>query len=181
MPTEPEPNAPSLRWGDEEQDHSSTTPSSDRVGRFEQLVLLNDVSSRESRVYRKSPCPPRARRSSIIADIIADFIEECTVPFGAHHPAASHEEFLARCHSERATRVSSLEKKLTSSLDDGECVLHTPNDGPEPIEAELHAMSPSPPVGRVGRFERFELLNDVTGRTSRVFRKSPCPPRVRGC
>ena len=33
-----------------------------------------------------------------------------------------------------------------------------------------------PPFERVGR---FELLNDVTGRKPRVFRKSPCPPLAR--
>ena len=32
-------------------------------------------------------------------------------------PAASHDEFLARRHAERVPRVSSLEGKLTSSLD----------------------------------------------------------------
>jgi hypothetical protein len=40
-------------------------------------------------------------------------------------PSASHEEFLARRHAQRAPRVSSLETKLTSSLDDCERVVHT--------------------------------------------------------
>ena len=33
-----------------------------------------------------------------------------------------------------------------------------------------------PPIDRAGR---FEVLNDVTGRQLRVFRKLPCPPRAR--
>jgi len=36
--------------------------------------------------------------------------------------SASHDEFLARCHTERAPCVSSFETKLTSSLDDYDCV-----------------------------------------------------------
>ncbi|KAJ1481117.1 hypothetical protein T484DRAFT_1748321 [Baffinella frigidus] len=80
-----------------------------RVGRFE---VLNDVSGRALRAFRKSPCPPRGRATS---------------------PAS----------------------------DDG-----TSGD-------------------RVGRFELLndvsgrELLNDVSGRALRLFRKSPCPPRAR--
>ena len=37
----------------------------DRVGRFE---MLNDVTGRELKVFRKSPCPSRARRSSPASD-----------------------------------------------------------------------------------------------------------------
>jgi len=36
-------------------------PPIDRVGRFE---ALNDVAGRKPRVFRKSPCPPRARNFS---------------------------------------------------------------------------------------------------------------------
>jgi hypothetical protein len=36
----------------------------------------------------------------------------------------------------------------------------------------------APPIDRVGR---LEVLNDVSGRKLRVFRKSPCPPRRRNC
>jgi hypothetical protein len=114
--------------------------------------------------------------------ISADFIEERKLHSGAQHPPASHDEFLARRHFERAPRVVSLETKLTSSFG---CAVHTPNDDPEPTEEERHASSPRcseghgrvgshPPIDRVGR---LESLNDVTGRALRVFRKSPCPPR----
>ena len=166
----------------EEQGRLHTNPSSDRVGRFE---LLNDVTGREARVFRKSPCPPHGRRSSINARshtpmlISADFIEESKLRSGAHHPPASHDEFLAR--RQRAPRVMPLETKLTSSFE----VLNTPNVNPEPAEKEWNASSPRcstgrgrvathPPIDRVGR---LESLNDVTGRKLRVFRKSPCPPR----
>jgi len=44
-------------------DHSH--PPFERVGRFE---LLNDVASRQPRVFRKSPCPPLARISSPASD-----------------------------------------------------------------------------------------------------------------
>jgi len=40
--------------------HLSSEPPLDRVGRLE---VLNDVSGRELRVFRKSPCPPRRRNS----------------------------------------------------------------------------------------------------------------------
>jgi hypothetical protein len=43
-------------------------------------------------------------------------------------PSASHDEFLAQRHIQRAPRVCSLEAKLTSSLDDCVCVAHTLND-----------------------------------------------------
>ena len=43
-------------------------------------------------------------------------------------PSASHDEFLAQRHIQRAPRVCSLEAKLTSSLDDYVCVGHTLND-----------------------------------------------------
>jgi len=42
-----------------------STPSIDRAGRFESL---NDVKGRELRVFRKSPCPPRSRSSSRSCD-----------------------------------------------------------------------------------------------------------------
>jgi hypothetical protein len=41
---------------------NSATPPVERVGRFESL---NDVQGRELRVFRKSPCPPRSRSSSV--------------------------------------------------------------------------------------------------------------------
>ena len=40
-------------------DHVSANPPIDRVGRLEEL---NDVTGRELRSFRKSPCPPRGRR-----------------------------------------------------------------------------------------------------------------------
>ena len=104
----------------EEMDRSSANPSSDRAGRF---ALLNDVTGRKLRVFRKSPCPPQCRESSI----------NVTEPTEA--PNASS----PRCSEERGRLVGS-----------------------------------HPPIERVGR---LELLNDVTGRELRVFRKSPCPPR----
>jgi hypothetical protein len=48
----------------EEQGRVRANPSIDRVSRFESL---NDVTGRERRVFRKSPGPPRCRRSSINA------------------------------------------------------------------------------------------------------------------
>ena len=45
-----------------------------------------------------------------------------------------------------------------------------------PLFEEQGRMSTNPSSHRVGR---FECLNDVSGRTSRVFRKSPCPPHCR--
>ena len=153
----------------EEQDRLSTDPSSDRSGRFE---LRNDMTGRESRTFSRAP---------ILTS--ADIIEERKLHFGAQHPPASHDEFLARRHFERAPRVVSLETKLTSSFEVWGCDVHTPNDDLETTEA--NAPSPhcsegqcrvgaQPPIDRVGR---FESLNDVTGRALRVFRKSPCPPR----
>jgi len=155
----------------EEQDRLSTDPSSDWSGRFE---LRNDVTGRESR------SPLHAHML-----ISADFIEERKLRFGAQHPPASHDEFLARRHFERAPRVISLETKPTSSFEFCECDVHTPNDDPEPTEEEPNAPSPrcSEEQARVGshppmdRVRRFESLNDVTGRALRVYRKSPCPPR----
>jgi len=106
----------------EEQGCLSTNPSSNRVGRCESL---NDVAGRKARVFRKSPCPPRCRRSSINA------------------PGSTDEE----------------------------------SNAPSPrCSEEQHRVGSHPPIDRVGR---CELLNDVTGRELRVFRKSPCPPRGR--
>ena len=45
--------------------HLNSDPPIDRVGRLE---VLNDVSGRELRVYRKSPCARRARHSSNESD-----------------------------------------------------------------------------------------------------------------
>ena len=42
------------------QDRVSANPPIDRVSRFEEL---NDVTGRELRTFRKSPCPPRGRSS----------------------------------------------------------------------------------------------------------------------
>jgi len=39
--------------------HLRSEPALDRVGRLE---VLNDVSGRELRVFRKSPCPPRRKK-----------------------------------------------------------------------------------------------------------------------
>ena len=119
--------------------------------------------------------------------ISADFIEERKLHFGAQHPPASHDEFLARRHFERAPRVSLLETKPISSFEVCECAVQTSNDDPEPTEEERNAPSPrsstgrgrvgqQPPIDQVGR---RELINDVTGRELRVFRKSPCPHRSR--
>jgi hypothetical protein len=155
----------------EEQDRLSTDPSSDRSGRFE---LRNDITGRESRAFLHAPMLT-----------CADIIEERKLHFGAQHPPASHDEFLARRHFERAPRVISLKTKLTSSFEVWECDVHTMNDDLEPTEEERNAPSPrcseghgrvgpKPPIDRVGR---LELLNDVTGRELRVFRKSPRPPR----
>jgi hypothetical protein len=64
--------------------------------------------------------------------------DSSSVPTSAP-PSASHDEFLARRHAQRAPRVSSLEAKLTSSFlsadrasdrqvdDDCECVLRAPD------------------------------------------------------
>jgi hypothetical protein len=46
---------------DRVRDVVETDPPIDRVGRLE---VLNDVTGRELRVFRKSPCPPRARNSA---------------------------------------------------------------------------------------------------------------------
>ena len=48
----------------EDHGHLSSLPPINRANRCE---LLNDVSCRESRVFRSLPCPPRGRRSSINA------------------------------------------------------------------------------------------------------------------
>jgi hypothetical protein len=45
--------------------HLSADPLIDRVGRAE---VLNDVSGRELRVFRKSPCPPRSSRSVLLSE-----------------------------------------------------------------------------------------------------------------
>jgi len=42
--------------------HLTADPNIDRVGRVE---VLNDVTSRALRVFRKSPCPPRSSRSTL--------------------------------------------------------------------------------------------------------------------
>jgi len=42
--------------------HLTADPNIDRVGRVE---VLNDVTGRALRVFRKSPCPPRSRRSAL--------------------------------------------------------------------------------------------------------------------
>jgi hypothetical protein len=52
-------NAPSPRSGG--PGRLGSHPGIDRVGRSSESV--NDVTGRELRVFRKSPCPPRARRS----------------------------------------------------------------------------------------------------------------------
>ena len=123
----------------EGQGRAGSHPPIDRVGRRE---LLNDVTGRELRVYRKSPCPLHRRTYSINAQLhtprlnYADFIEERKLRPGAHHPPASHDEFLARRHFERPPRVISLETKLTSSFEVCESVVHTPIDDPGPTEEE---------------------------------------------
>ena len=52
-------NAPSPH--SEGQGRLGSHPAIDRVGRSSESV--NDVTGRKLRVFRKSPCPPRARRS----------------------------------------------------------------------------------------------------------------------
>ena len=100
-------------------------PSIDRISRFE---LLNDVTGRELRVYRKSPYPPRGRTS-----------------INASGPSVA--------------------LKVTMASRSPRCF------------EEDERLSANPSIDRVSR---FELLNDVTGRKLRVYRKSPYPPTVRG-
>jgi hypothetical protein len=135
-------------------------PSSDRVGRFEfpndvtGREFPNDVTGRESRVLRTSPCPPHLRRSSNNAPRPTK--EERNTP----SPRCSEEQGRGRTHlaSTRPWEEASRRTRHASS-----------HRRREPTGSHL-------PVDRVGR---LELLNDVTGRELRVFRKSPCPPRSR--
>jgi hypothetical protein len=79
--------------------------------------------------------------------ISADFIQEFELRCEAQHPPASHDEFLARCHAERVPRISSLETKLTSSLDDCECVsssVHTSNDDSSSVASSSSPATSSP-------------------------------------
>jgi hypothetical protein len=77
--------------------------------------------------------------------ISADFIEDFKLRCVAQHPPASHDEFIARRHAERAPRVSSFETKLTSSLDDYECdssFVHIPNDDSSSVASTSSSTTP---------------------------------------
>jgi len=99
--------------------------STDRGCRFESL---NDVTGRESRVYRKSPPPPRGRTS-----------------INSGGPTVAL----------KAPTISEIASRSPRCFEEDE------------------RLSANPSVDRVSR---FELLNDMTGRTLRVYRKSPPPP-----
>ena len=100
--------------------------SIDRVNRFE---LVNDVTGRALRVYRKSPPPPRGRTS-----------------INAPGPTVT---LKAPTIASRSPRCFEEDERLSAN----------------------------PSFDRVSR---FELLNDMTGRKLRVYRKSPPPPARRG-
>jgi len=61
--------------------------------------------------------------------------------FTPQHPPASHDEFLARRHVERAPRDSSLTTKLTSSFD-----LPADRDSVQQFSCELRFMAQHPPT-----------------------------------
>jgi len=115
--------------------HAKAT--TDRLGRLE---MLNDVTGRELKVFRKSPCPPRARNSS---------------------PASSDEASDGACASKLPWREAGPANHHDDKVDS---------------DRELDGVETDAPIDRAGR---FEALNDGMGRTLRVFRKSPCPPRAR--
>jgi hypothetical protein len=83
---------------------------------------------------------------------------------------ASHDEFLARSHAQRAPRVSSLEMKPTSSFFDCECVVHPPSNdtSSEPSSAPTSA----PPSANLASHDEF-LAYRHAQRVSRVRRQRP--------
>jgi hypothetical protein len=83
---------------------------------------------------------------------------------------ASHDEFLARRHAQRAPRVSSLEIKLTSSLFDCECVVHPPND--DTSSESSSAPTSAPPSANLASHDEFLACRHAQ-RAPRVRRQRP--------
>ncbi|KAJ1466632.1 hypothetical protein T484DRAFT_1756478 [Baffinella frigidus] len=103
-----------------------------RVGPHHPAALHDELLARRHAQRAPRACSLEAKLTSSFlpadrAPNDASSSDSSSVPTSAP-PSTSHDDFLARRHAQRAPRACALETKLTSSLDDCECVVHTPND-----------------------------------------------------
>jgi hypothetical protein len=168
------------------QTAAKSSPAIDRVGRHEEL---NDMTGRKLKVFRKSPRPPRARTppDNFAADGVCA-ARKLKNAVGHEQDGVKTDPPIDRVgrfevpndmtgRELRVFRKSPHPPRARNSSDncasDGVCAARNLNNA---VDCERDGVEAEPPIDRVGR---FEVLNDMTGRELRVFRKSPCPPLAR--
>jgi hypothetical protein len=114
--------------------HNSMLDSADFMSHDEFLACRH-----AQRAPRTSSLEAKPTSSFFPVDHVSHdaFPRDSSVPTSAP-PSASHDEFLARRHAERAPRVCSREEKLTSSLDD---CFSVPTSPPPRVSPASHLRS----------------------------------------